>query len=96
MVTYYLREGQKGAESPDHEKDTGIVIDNKVAFEKHISEKIGKAVSVIGVISRTFEFLDQLNSKLYTSLVRLNFEYANQAWNSYLKKHLDLLKNAQR
>ena len=87
MVTYYLREGQKGAESPDHEKDIGIVTDNEVAFEKHISEKVDKAVSVIGVISKTFEFLDQLNFKLYTSLVRPHFEYANQAWNSYLKKH---------
>ena len=97
MVTYHLKEGQKGVEFKDHEKDIGVVIDNKLSFEKHISEKVNKANSIMGVIRRTFECLDQKTFKLlYTSLVRPHLEYANQVWNPYLKKHIDLLENVQR
>ena len=97
LVNYHLKEGQKGMESTDHEKDIGVIIDNKLSFEKYISEKVNKANSVMGVIRRTLEFLDQKTFKLlYTSLVRSHLEYANQVWNPYLKKHIDMLENVQR
>ena len=32
------------------EKDLGVVIDNKLNFEKHIVEKVNKANSIMGVI----------------------------------------------
>ena len=34
------------------------MIDNKMTFENHINEKVNRANSVMGVIRRTFEFLD--------------------------------------
>ena len=40
------------------EKDVGVPIDNKLSFDKHIIEKVNKANSIIGVIRRTFEYLD--------------------------------------
>jgi hypothetical protein len=33
------------------EKDVGVTIDNKLSFDKHITEKVNKANSIIGVIS---------------------------------------------
>ena len=93
LDNYHLKEGQKGMESTDREKDVGVIIDNKHSFEKHISEKVNKANSVMGVIRRTFEFLDLKTFKLLcTSLVRPHLEYANQVWNPYIKKHRDMLK----
>ena len=51
----------------------------------------------MGVIRRTFKFLDIKTFRLlYTSLVRPPIEYANQVWNPYLKKHIDILENVQR
>jgi hypothetical protein len=40
------------------EKDVGVTIDNKLSFDKHITEKVNKANSIIGVIRRTLEYLD--------------------------------------
>jgi hypothetical protein len=40
------------------EKDVGVTIDNKLSVDKHITEKVDKANSIIGVIRRTFEYLN--------------------------------------
>jgi hypothetical protein len=40
------------------EKDVRVTIDNKLSFDKHITEKVNKTNSIIGVIRRTFEYLD--------------------------------------
>ena len=40
------------------EKEVGVTIDNKLSFDKHITEKVNKANSIIGVIRRTFEYLN--------------------------------------
>ena len=57
------------------EKDIGVIIDSKLTFENHINEKVNKANSIMGVIRRTFEFLDIKTFRLlYTSLVRPHIE----------------------
>ena len=49
------------------EKDISVIIDDKLSFEKHINEKVNKANSVMGVIRRTFDYLDTTAFKtLYT------------------------------
>ena len=79
------------------EKDVGVTIDNKLSFDKHITEKVNKANSIIGVIRRTFEYLDLKTFRmLYVSLVRPHLEYANPGWSSHLKKHIDMIENIQR
>ena len=53
------------------EKDVGVIIDNKLSFDMHITEKVNKANSVVGAIRRSFEYLDKDTfKKLYTALVR--------------------------
>ena len=79
------------------EKDVGVTIDNKLSFDKHITEKVNKANSIIGVIRRTFEYLDLKTFRmLYVRLVRPHLEYVNPVWNPYLKKHIDMIENIQR
>ena len=41
------------------EKDIGVTIDSKLNFGEHISEKINKANSIMGIIRRTFTYLDE-------------------------------------
>ena len=46
------------------EKDVGVTIDNKFSFEKHISDKVNKTNSIVGLIRRTFEYLDMKTFRL--------------------------------
>ena len=97
LYAYRLKDNGKAMEFLKSEKDIGVIIDSKLTFENHINQKVNKANSIMGVIRRTFEFLDIKTFRLlYTSLVRPHIEYANQVWNPYLKKHIDMLENVQR
>jgi hypothetical protein len=97
QYSYSLKPGHKPMDNSNAEKDVGVTIDNKLTFEKHITEKVNKANSILGVIRRTFEYLDlQTFRLLYVSLVRPHLEYANSVWNPFMKKHIDMIENVQR
>ena len=40
------------------EKDLGVVIDSDMTSEEHMSSKINKANAIVGLIRRSFSFLD--------------------------------------
>ncbi len=64
--------------STSAEKDIGVVIDDDLAFDKHIAEKVNKANKIMGLIRKTFEYLDaEMLCLLFRSLVRSHIEYAN-------------------
>ena len=78
------------------EKDLGVIIDMELSFEEHMASKIKKANSIMGLIRRTFSFLDgETFKKLYTSFVRPHLEYANPVWSPHLRKHIKMLENVQ-
>ena len=79
------------------EKDLGVIVDSEMKFEEHINSKVQKANSIIGLIRRSFSFLDELLFKqLYTAFVRPHLEYCQSAWVPHLKKHINMLENVQR
>ena len=79
------------------EKDIGVIVDNKLKFEYHINEKIKKANCVMGIIRRSFQFMDHtLFKKLFKAMVRPHLEYANPTWSPQLKKHITAIENVQR
>ena len=41
------------------EKDIGIIVDDKLKFDTHTSNKINKANKVMGVIRRTFDYMNK-------------------------------------
>jgi hypothetical protein len=95
-MDYTLKDGLPPMVYVESEKDIGDVIDNKLTFNQHISEKINKANSIMGVLRRTMEYMDCITFKLlYTALVRPHLEYANQVWCPYLKKHIEAIENVQ-
>ena len=53
-----LREDPIPMERSKEEKDIGIVIDEKLSFDQHINEKGNMANTILGVIRRSFEYLD--------------------------------------
>ena len=97
-ITHTHRYTQYGDEL-DHvfeEKDLGVIIDMELTFEEHIATKVKKANGIMGLIRRTFSFLDgETFKKLYTSFVRPHLEYANTMWSPHLRKHIKMLEKVQ-
>ena len=81
----------------NQEKDIGVIIDEKLSFEAHISEKVKKANSMFAVIRRTFQHLEEKNFiPLYKALVRSHLDYASAVWFPYKEKHSELIEGVQR
>ena len=75
------------------EKDLGVKFDAELCFEEHISEKVKKANTIMGLIRRSFSYLScNLFKKLYLSFVRPHLEYAQTVWPPHLKKHTNLIE----
>ena len=63
------------------EKDLGITIDCKLNFRDHIAQKVNIANRNLGIIFRTFTYIDSvIFFNLYNSSVRPHLEYATQKW----------------
>ena len=58
---------------------------------------VQKANKVLGVINRTFKYLDPyIMHLLYTSLVRPHLDYASNIWNPYLLEDMRTIEKLQR
>lgn len=79
------------------EKDLGVIFDNMLLFDSHIQSSINKANRMLGLIKRTFDFLDkEMFCKLYKALVRPHLEYANVIWCPFLKRQSISIEKVQR
>ena len=79
------------------QKDLGLTIDHRLKFTEHIAAKVKTANAMMGLIRRSFSFLDgPLFLKLYTAFVRPHLEYAQATWSPFLKKEIDMVENVQR
>lgn len=89
--------GDTGVSCVDLEKDIGVTIDNKLKFEEHLMEKVNKANAMMGVIRRTFQFLDSRSFVvLYKAMVRSFFDYASPVWQPYSKGLIEKMESVQR
>ena len=79
------------------EKDLGVTIDDKLKFREHITQKVNIANRNLGIIFRTFSYMDkEMFLNLYKSMVRPHLEYATQIWSPIYKKDKVILENVQR
>ena len=79
------------------EKDLGVKFDPSLKFSKHVAMVANKANRMVGIIRRTFDFLDEDMLKiLYKTLVRPHLEYANCIWNPVLHKDVLMIERVQR
>ena len=61
-----------------------VIFDSNLKFELHMSEKINKAYSNLGIIRRNLTFLDKDSFLVaYKSMVRSHLEYANCIWSPH-------------
>ncbi len=71
----------------EQETDLGLLIDNKLKFSDHTTKSVSKANRNLGLIARTFTYLDkEMFLHLFKSLVRPHLEYATPVWSPLLKK----------
>ena len=74
-------------ESVLSEKDLGVHIDHNINFQVHIGEIISKANKILGLIRRSFKYLNQdMFLTLYKTLVRSVLEYTSPVWSPRKKK----------
>ena len=79
------------------EKDLGIIFDHTLSFEEHITAKVNKANSLMGMLRRSFTYMDKYMFKqLFISIVRPHLEYGAPVWNPHLKRLINLVENVQR
>ena len=79
------------------ERDLGVTIDNRLTFSEHINNTVKKANQVMGMIRRTFKFIDKdIFALLFKSRVRPILEYGNTIWSPRLKKDIDAIERVQR
>jgi hypothetical protein len=78
------------------EKDLGVWMSNDLASSLHVLKAVSKANQILGLIRRSFTYLDcKLMKQLFIALVRPHLEYGNVVWHPYLKKDLSLLEGVQ-
>ena len=79
------------------ETDLGVVVDNKLTFSQHINSTVVKADQVVGMIRRSFKYMDkEIVVQLFTSRVRPILEYGNVIWNPRLIRDIDAVERVQR
>ena len=62
-------------------KDIGVTIDCLLRFGKHVNGKIETANKLVGIIRRSFMFLDEETFvPLYKALVCSHFDYTMVVW----------------
>ena len=87
---------QKELEHVFEEKDLGVIMDSELNFTEHISSKIRIANAMVGLIRRSFSYLDcQSFKKMYTAVVRPHLEYAQAVWSPNSRKYINMLENVQ-
>ena len=96
MYTHRYKVYEKEIEHVAVEKDLGIFMDSELTFSDHITEKVNKANSLVGIIRRCFSYLDKETfTRIYTSFVRPHLEYGQEIWSPYLRKYINMIENVQ-
>ena len=89
VSTYSMGSGENRTEiqKVKAEKDLDVIIDDKLKFREHITQKVNIANRNLGIIFRTFSYMDtEMFLSLYKSMVRPHIEYATQVWSPIYKK----------
>ena len=89
LQQYTMKSGVERAslEQVTLEKELGVTIDNKLLFRQHISKKSAIANRNLGIIFKSFTYLDEeMCLCLYKSLVRPHVEYATTVWSPMYNK----------
>jgi len=78
-------------------RDLGVIVDSKLSFSDHITEKVNKAYSIPGIIKRNFQHVDKVAFVLlYKALVRSHLEYPNTVLSPYKQYLIEVGEKVQK
>ena len=78
-------------------KDLGVIFNSSLKFGNHIKKMVHKANRLLGLIKRTFSYLEpQMVRILYITLIRPHLDYASVVWNPYQSGDIKTLEQVQR
>jgi len=78
-------------------RDLGVIVDSKLSFFDHITEKVNKAYGILGVIKCNFQYVDKVAFVLlYKALVRSHLEYANTVLSLYKQYLIEVVEKVQK
>ena len=84
-------------EQVDSKKDLKVTFESTLRFDKHLLNCVNKANRMLGLIKRSFLFMDkEIFLPLYKALTRSHLEYANVVWSPFLEKDIFLIENVRR
>lgn len=94
---YMLNNDTHTIEQVTEIKDIGVIIDSELTFKQHIYKKIDTANSILGIIRRSYKYID-INTflPLYKGLVRSHFDYAATIWDPYIATFIEDIESVQR
>ena len=94
---YSYSMGEQNLAITTDERDLGVLVDDKLVFDKHIIGIVNKANRMLGMIRRGFSCMDkEIFMYLYPVLVRPLLEYCVQVWSPYRQDLIDLIEGVQR
>ena len=100
LRTYHLydNEGREvELDRSEGEKDIGVLVDEHLNFSRHIQQQVNQANSIMGLIRRTYTYLDEQSFRyLFQALVRPHLEYAAAVWSPYKVRDVENIENVQR
>ena len=83
-------------ETTNSERDLGVQISADLKPSDQVNKAAAKANSMLGMLKRTFVTRETgIWKKLYTTYVRPHLEFANSAWQPYLKQDIQTLEKVQ-
>ena len=84
-------------EASEVEKDLGVLVDNRLKFSGHILGQVNKANRLVGLIRRSYTYLDKECFKmLFVALVRPHLEFGNVAWSPGQRGDKNLIESVLR
>ena len=96
MHCHRYKVSEKEIEHIFEEKDLGVLMDSELTFAEHIISKVNKANTLVGIIRRSFSYLDgETFVKIFTAFVRHHLEYGQAIWSPYLRKYINMIENVQ-
>lgn len=98
-TVYFMKDGVKQVpiQQVSDEKDLGVTFCDNLKFDKHIWNCVDKANRILGIVKRSFTYLDcDMFLQLFKTLIRPHLEYSTVVWSPYLKKDIFLIENVQR
>ena len=76
------------------EKDLGVHMDRQLMISQHLERQFNKANRLLGVIRRSFDYLDCDTVKLlFAALVPSHLEFGNCVWAPCLEKDKKLIES---